>query len=231
MTSAAPQSKRTPRHYIDLRVKPVDDLSDPETTPFRVYYETAAGDRYFTVMETVTDLCASRIVSHTIPNSNIVLVAFPDEHVETVGYTEVKPGMLDALALFQSIPNAPITVTHTSYINFAMNGVYYSYELDNNPFFSFHYLKTPIDPKSETYSGDACMEESSKSWFTDPLIGFGCPDSEIESAAEAILSLLLAAPLSTIRHDTKRTRIPNAYDSGYHFENIPVKERRIKIDF
>lgn len=128
------------------------------------------------------------------------------------------------LALFQSIPNAPITVTHTSYINFAMNGVYYSYSLDN-------YLKTPIDPKSETYSGDACMEESSKSWLTDSLIGFGCPDSEIESAAGAILSLLLAAPLSTIRHDTKRTRIPNAYDDGYHFENIPVKERRLKIDF
>lgn len=36
---------------------------------------------------------------------------------------------------------------------------------------------------------------------------------------------------SAIRHDTKRTRIPNAYDSGYHFENIPVKERRLKIDF
>lgn len=33
------------------------------------------------------------------------------------------------LALFQSIPNAPITVTHTSYINFTMNGVYYSYKL------------------------------------------------------------------------------------------------------
>lgn len=135
------------------------------------------------------------------------------------------------LARFQAIPNAPITVTHTSYINFTMNGVYYSYSLNDNPFFPFHYLKTPIDPKSETYSGDACMEESSKSWLTDPLIGFGCPDSEIESAAGAILSLLLAAPLSTIRHDTKRTRIPNTYDSGYHFENIPVKERRLKIDF
>lgn len=135
------------------------------------------------------------------------------------------------LALFQAIPNAPITVTHTSYINFTMNGVYYSYQLDSNPFFPFHYLKTPIDPKSETYSGDACLEDDPKSWFTDPLIGFGCPDSEIESAAGAILSLLLAAPLSAIRHDTKRTRIPNAYDSGYHFETIPVKERRIKIDF
>ena len=126
------------------------------------------------------------------------------------------------LARFQAIPNAPITVAHTSYIDFTMNGVYYSYSLNDNPFFPFHYLKTPIDPKSETYSGDACMEESSKSWFTDPLIGFGCPDSEIESAAGAILSLLLAAPLSAIRHDTKRTRIPNTYDSGYHFENIPV---------
>lgn len=135
------------------------------------------------------------------------------------------------LARFQAIPNAPITVTHTSYINFTLNGVYYSYSLNDNPFFPFHYIKTPIDPKSETYSGDAYMEESSKSWFTDPLIGFGCPDSEIESAAGAILSLLLAAPLSTIRHDTKRTRIPNTYDFGYHFENIPVKERRIKIDF
>lgn len=135
------------------------------------------------------------------------------------------------LALFQAIPHTPITVTHTSYINFTMNGVYYSYSLDNNPLFPFHYLKTPIEPKSETYSGDACMEESPKSWFTDPLIGFGCPDSEIESAAGAILSLLLAAPLSTIRHDTKRTRIPNTYNSGYHFETIPIKERRIKIDF
>lgn len=26
-------------------------------------------------------------------------------------------------------------------------------------------------------------------------------------------------------------RIPNTYDSGSHFENIPVKERRLKIDF
>ncbi len=135
------------------------------------------------------------------------------------------------LARFQSIPNTPITVTHTSYINFAMNGVYYSYSLDNNPFFPFHYLKAPIDPKSETYSGDTCLEESSKSWLTDPLIGFGCPDSEIETAAQAILAQLLAAPLSAIRHDTQRTRIPNTYDSGYHFENIPVKERRLKIDF
>lgn len=98
--------ERNPAHYIDLRIRPVDDLSDPETTPFRVYYETATGDRHFTVMETVTDLTASRIVSHTVPDCTVIVTAFPDEHVETVGYTEVKPEMLDALALHQPKPTA-----------------------------------------------------------------------------------------------------------------------------
>lgn len=98
--------EKNPAHYIDLRIRPVDDLSDPETTPFRVYYETATGDRHFTVMETVTDLAASRIVSHTVPNCTVIVTAFPDEHIETVGYTEVKPEMLDALALHQPKPTA-----------------------------------------------------------------------------------------------------------------------------
>ena len=98
--------EKNPAHYLDLRVKPVDDLSDPETAPFRVYYETATGDRHFTVMEAITDLTASRIVSHTVPNCTVIVTAFPDEHVETVGYTEVKPEMLDALALHQPKPTA-----------------------------------------------------------------------------------------------------------------------------
>lgn len=134
------------------------------------------------------------------------------------------------LARFQAIPNAPITVTHTSYISFAMNGLYYSYQLDDNPFLPFYYMKTPIE--NGTYSGDACLANEPKPWLNDnSFIRYGCSDSEIETAAQAILALLLAAPLSTLRHDTKRTRIPNIYDSGSHYENIPVKERRLKIDF
>lgn len=98
--------EKNPAHYIDMRIRPVDDLSDPETTPFRVYYETATGDRHFTVMKAVTDLAASRIVSHTVPNCTVIVTDFPDEHIETVGYTEVKPEMLDALALHQPKPTA-----------------------------------------------------------------------------------------------------------------------------
>ena len=98
--------EKNPAHFVDLRIRPADDLSDPETTPFRVYYETATGDRHFTTLETITDLAASRIVSHTVPNCTVIVTAFPDEHVETVGYTEVKPEMLDALALHQPKPTA-----------------------------------------------------------------------------------------------------------------------------
>lgn len=136
---------------------------------------------------------------------------------------------LSRLDRLRAIPNTPITVTHTSYISFAMNGLYYSYQLDSNPFFPFYYLKTPIE--NGTYSGDACLEDDPKSWAVNALLGFDCPQSEIETAAQAILAQLLAAPLSTLRHDTQRTRIPNTYDSGYHFENVPIKERRLKIDF
>ncbi len=137
---------------------------------------------------------------------------------------------LSRLDHLRAIPNTPITVTHISYISFAMNGLYYSYQLDSNPFLPFYYLKTPIE--NGTYSGDACLANEPKPWLNDnSLIRYGCSDSEIETAAQAILALLLAAPLSTFRHDTKRTRVPNIYDSGYHFENVPVKERRLKIDF
>lgn len=126
--------EKNPAHYVDLRIRSIDDLSDPETTPFTVYYETAAGDRHFTVLETVTDLCASRIVSHTVPNCTVIVTAFPDEHVETVGYTEVKPEMLDALALHQPKPTADSlaefaklaesgTITRAQFETFALHAV------------------------------------------------------------------------------------------------------------
>lgn len=98
--------EKNPAHYVDLRIRSVDDLSDPETTPFTVYYETAAGDRHFTMLNTITDLAAIRIVSHTVPNCKVITVTTPGDLIETVGYTEVKPEMLDALALHQPKPTA-----------------------------------------------------------------------------------------------------------------------------
>ena len=136
--------EKNPAHYIDMRIRPVDDLSDPETTPFRVYYETATGDRHFTVMETVADLTASRIVSHTVPDCTVIVTAFPDEHVETVGYTEVKPEMLDALALHQPKPTASSLI---EFAKLAESGTITRSQFET---FAYHAVNSPLPNENFT---------------------------------------------------------------------------------
>lgn len=98
--------EKNPAHYVNLHVTSADDLSDPITTPYTVYYETAAGDRHYTTLETETSIAAQRIISYTIPNCIVITATTPGDLIETVGYTEVKPEMLDALALHQPKPTA-----------------------------------------------------------------------------------------------------------------------------
>lgn len=136
--------EKNPAHYLDLRVKPADDLSDPETTPFRVYYETATGDRHFTTLETITDLTATRIVSHTVPNCTVIITAFPDEHVETVGYTEVKPEMLDALALHQPKPTA---ASLAEFAKLAESGTITRSQFET---FAYHAVNSPLPNENST---------------------------------------------------------------------------------
>lgn len=137
--------EKNPAHYIDLRIRPADDLFDPETAPFRVYYETATGDRHFTVMEAITDLTASRIVSHTVPNCTVIVTAFPDEHVETVGYTEVKPEMLDALALHQPKPTAD---SLAEFAKLAESGTITRSQFET---FAHHAVNSPLPNENFTY--------------------------------------------------------------------------------
>lgn len=136
--------EKNPAHYLDLRIRPADDLFDPETAPFRVYYETATGDRHFTVMEAITDLTASRIVSHTVPNCTVIVTAFPDEHVETVGYTEVKPEMLDALALHQPKPTADSLI---EFAKLADSGTITRSQFET---FAYHAVNSPLPNENFT---------------------------------------------------------------------------------
>ena len=123
----------------------------------------------------------------------------------------------------------PIPVTHTSYITFEMNGVYYYYQVDDNPFFEFYYVKTPITEKG--YSRDACLEEDAKEWLWDCFFKSECPSEMIIKAAEFIFDMLMNAKNSHIIRDCKKTKVPNTYDSGWHYENIYAKERFGQIDF
>lgn len=93
---------------------------------------------------TVTDLSASRIVSHTIPNCTVIVTAFPDEHVETVGYTEVKPKMLDALALHQPKPTA---ASLTEFAKLTESGTITRSQFEN---FVYHAVNSPLPNENFT---------------------------------------------------------------------------------
>lgn len=97
---------KNPAHYVNLHVTNADDLSDPITTTYTIYYETVTGDRHFTPINATASLVADVIVRHTVPHCTVITVTTPGDLIETVGYTEVKPEMLDTLALHQPKPTA-----------------------------------------------------------------------------------------------------------------------------
>lgn len=129
----------------------------------------------------------------------------------------------------EGVKNDPITVTHTSYISFVLKNTYYYFQLDDNPFFEFLLVKTPI--KNNKYSRDAALEETDKTWLEDQLLKIGCSEKDINDAAKKIFDMLVASKNSSIILDKKRVRVPNSYNNSYHYETIYEKERFASVEF
>lgn len=129
----------------------------------------------------------------------------------------------------KQIDNTPRRVTHTSYISFVLDNNYYYFSVDSNPFFPFHYIKTPVN--NNKYSQDACCEEDKKEWFFDCFFSWKCSDADIKEGANLIFNMLCNAPFSEIMRDNRRQRVHNLYNNGYHYETIYAPERFAEIDF
>lgn len=129
----------------------------------------------------------------------------------------------------KQIKNDPIHVTHTGYITFILDDNYYYFQTDSNPFFDFYYIKTPI--KNNKYSKDACCMEDKKEWLFDCFFLWDCCNADIKEGANLIFNMLCNAPFSKIIRDSRKTRVNNLYDGGYHYETIYAPERIAEIDF
>lgn len=128
------------------------------------------------------------------------------------------------------IDNNPVTVTHTSYISFVLDNQVYYYQIDDNPFFPFYYTKTPLRDGGK-YSRDAALTEDNKEWCFDCFLYAGCARGDIVEAANVIFNTLVNAKPTQIIRDSKRQRVPNRYDGGYHYETIYSPERVATLDF
>lgn len=129
----------------------------------------------------------------------------------------------EELEEMQAIKNDPIMVTHTTWIHFTLDGFMYTYDVDDNPFFDFHYSKTPI--VNNKYSLDAYRMEDKKEWLFDCFFSFSASEADVKEAANLIFNMLVNAKNSEIYREGKKQRVPNIYDGGYHYETIYRPER------
>ena len=129
----------------------------------------------------------------------------------------------------KQIKNDPLPVTHTGYIQFIFEDNYYYFQTDSNPFFPFYYTKTPI--KNNRYSKDACCMEDKKEWLFDCFFSWDCSDADIKEGAHLIFNMLCNAPFSNIIRDSRRQRVNNIYNNGFHYETVFAPERIAEIDF
>lgn len=136
---------------------------------------------------------------------------------------------LQQLEKFENINNDPIKVTHTSYISFVLNDIYYYYQVDSNPFFEFYYQKTPVNNGKR--SRDAALEADETEWVYDCFFGSKASQDDVKEAANLIFNMLCNADNSTIIRDKKRRKVQNTYNNGYHMETIHAPERLETLDF
>lgn len=122
----------------------------------------------------------------------------------------------------------PIKVTHITYISFTYDGFYYYYQTDDNPFFEFYYTKAVI--VNGKYSR-CYLSNDNKDWLHDNLLSMRCNESDIDEAASAIFNMLISSKPSEKYRNGHKTRVPNTYDGGYHYEMVYEPERFEKIKF
>ena len=133
------------------------------------------------------------------------------------------------LEKFLAIDNSPRTVTHTSYISFVLDDNIYYYQVDDNPFFPFYYSKALI--KNGKYSKDASLAEDEKEWMFDSFFMIECGEADVKEGANTLYNMLVNAGNTQIIRDSKRQRVPNTYNQGYHMETIYTPERIAEVDF
>ena len=82
--------------------------------------------------------CKAAIISNRALTAAVMEQA---EHVDQMEKTGVNMEAIAAarvkLEQLQAVNNEPVKVTHTSYISFVLDGFYYYYQVDDNPFFDF----------------------------------------------------------------------------------------------
>lgn len=112
---------------------------------------------------------------------------------QTRNYTELREKHITAIKAeldsLRLIKNDPIRVTHTTYISFVLNDMYYYYQVDDNPFFEFFGSKTPV--VHGMYNPHGAVRADLKKWCVDDMFRYNFSNIAVDKAANEILAWLV----------------------------------------
>lgn len=121
----------------------------------------------------------------------------------------------------------PIRVLHRGYILFVLNGDYYAYHINENPFCDFTFCKYPIEDGNK-YNANRYAINDKKEWIYDCFLKANCSDADIKEAANMIFNMLIKSGYG--QQVVKKQRVYCEYCNQYYYETKPEKCIR-KIDF
>lgn len=107
--------------------------------------------------------------------------------------------MRDDLERWEGFDNTPFRADHLEYIRFRLDGFEYYYQHDENPFFDFHYTKTPVPASEEErrkQNQSYYAFDDKKEWLWDCFFSLTCSADDVKEAANMIFNMLLSSPLS-----------------------------------
>lgn len=116
------------------------------------------------------------------------------------------------------------------YLNFKLDGFYYKIWFDDNPLFPHYFFKAPIECGNKIMKDRYATELNlDKQGISDNLLRREA-EPYIPDCAALIYNQLITACSGIKFNYTKKVRVPNTYNNGWHYEK-KLEENYEKLKF
>lgn len=130
--------------------------------------------------------------------------------LEKIGPGEAVAEHRKKLEEYESIKNDPVPSYYGDYlyINFVVDGYYYSFSMNDNPFFDFYFAKIKVEAKNKI-NRNYYINTDSKKWWDDCFFRANCSPEDRREAANLIYNMLITADTCRIYRDKNRKPYAN----------------------
>ncbi len=132
--------------------------------------------------------------------------------LEKLGRTEAARETQKKIERLFDIDNTPRLSYYADYlyIQFSLDGYFYYYSIDDNPFFDFHFARVKIE-EGEKINQNYFLKNDSKKWLDDCFFYIDCSEADTKEAANLIFNMLLTEETNKTYTNRKRNKHATLY--------------------